>query len=166
MEEKTEHGESNNSLAAWNLVCQPKNKGGLGILDIQIQNTGLLLKFLHNFYNKNDVPWVNLIWTTFYEGAVPHAQDPCGSFWWRDVMSLSDTYRGITQIEVHDGDTALFWKDLWTDQLMMDSHMSDVWKCTWGPRYTSAGYYKLYFENVQVDEAFPMIWKSRCTMKL
>jgi hypothetical protein len=29
---KDEYSESVNSLAAWSLVCKPKNKGGLGIL--------------------------------------------------------------------------------------------------------------------------------------
>ena len=31
------------SMAAWDLVCRPKHKGGLGVLDLKIQNQGLLL---------------------------------------------------------------------------------------------------------------------------
>lgn len=58
---KTENGESCNSLAAWDIVCRLK-KGGLGIINLQMQNMGLLLKRLHNFYNKKDVPWVDLVW--------------------------------------------------------------------------------------------------------
>ena len=34
------------TLEAWHLVCKPKNKGGLGIIDLQVQNDCLLLKFL------------------------------------------------------------------------------------------------------------------------
>jgi retron-type reverse transcriptase len=33
-----------NSLAAWDMVSKPKNKGGLGIINLQIQNSALLLK--------------------------------------------------------------------------------------------------------------------------
>lgn len=91
-------------------------------MDINVQNIGLLLKFLHSFYNRKDVPWINLVWSSYYENEVPHAAAPCGSFWWKDVMQLSDIYRGITSVSVGDGRTTLFWKDLWQDQLLMESH--------------------------------------------
>ena len=58
---KTEDGIKCNSLAAWDLVCQPEEKGGLGVLNFKIQNQGLLMKFLHKFCNKQDVPWVQLV---------------------------------------------------------------------------------------------------------
>ena len=104
----TDDGPKAISLAAWNLVCCPKENGGLGIIDLQIQNQGLLLKQLHKFYNSLDVPWVNLIWSTYSEGLVPHASDQCGSFWWRDIMQLATTYRGVTSVEVRDENTVLF----------------------------------------------------------
>lgn len=47
-------------LVAWKTTCRSKEEGGLGIVDLGTQNTALLLKFLHMFYNKMDLPWVNL----------------------------------------------------------------------------------------------------------
>jgi hypothetical protein len=44
---KTYDGEKCNSLAAWDMVCKPKENGGLGILNLRIQNEGLLFKYLH-----------------------------------------------------------------------------------------------------------------------
>ena len=32
-------------------------------------------------------------------------------------MNLSDLYRGITTVQIGKGDTVLFWKDLWNEQL-------------------------------------------------
>src|SRR3954469_11746886 len=46
------------SLAAWDLVCRPKSKGGMGIMNLQLQNKALLIKHLHKVYNKADIPWV------------------------------------------------------------------------------------------------------------
>lgn len=47
--------------AAWiKLVCIPKVSGGLG--NLFVQNESLLLKHLHKFFNKLDIPWVHLIW--------------------------------------------------------------------------------------------------------
>src|ERR1043165_64475 len=59
------------SLAAWDLVCRPKNKGGLGILNIQAHNEALLMKHLHKFYNHDDVPWVSLVWDAYYHHLIP-----------------------------------------------------------------------------------------------
>jgi len=104
---KTDQGEKCNSLAAWDMVYKPKNKGGLGVINLKIQNEALLMKFLHKFYNKLDIPWVQLIWDTYYHQKIPHAMDPVGSFWWRDVLKLTPTFRGISRINIVCGTTAL-----------------------------------------------------------
>jgi hypothetical protein len=49
------------ALVAWKKNCRPKTQGGLGVLDLNIQNKALLLKNLHKFYNRHDIPWVQLI---------------------------------------------------------------------------------------------------------
>jgi len=46
------------NLAAWSMVQQPKDKGGLGVLNLRLQNDALLLKQLHKFYSKQNIPWV------------------------------------------------------------------------------------------------------------
>jgi hypothetical protein len=43
---------------AWKVVCRDKKEGGLGIIDIKTQNEALLIKQLHKFFNKADIPWV------------------------------------------------------------------------------------------------------------
>ena len=119
---KTAYGVKHNSLAAWPMVCRPKSSGGLGILDFKVQNEGLLQKFLHKFYNHCDLPWVELIWNSYYTSRIPHATDLCGSFWWRDVSKLMPMYRGITQVNVNNGATTLFWKDMWLDEILAETH--------------------------------------------
>jgi hypothetical protein len=49
------------NLVAWPTVMKPKEKGGLGVINLRLQNDALLLKQLHKFYNKVDTPWVSLI---------------------------------------------------------------------------------------------------------
>jgi hypothetical protein len=48
-------------MAAWKLVTRPKKKGGLGILKLRVQNDALLMKNLHKFFSKANLPWVKLI---------------------------------------------------------------------------------------------------------
>jgi hypothetical protein len=100
------------SLAAWDMICKPKLKGGLGIVDFQKKNDALLV--LHKFYNsKRAIPCVKLIWSTYCEFDVPHAAKLCGSYWWRDVATLMDKYRSVVRPEVKSGETVLFWTDEW-----------------------------------------------------
>ena len=59
------------NLAAWNLVMKPKDRGGLGVINLTLQNEALLLKQLDKFYKKKDVQWVKLIWNKYYQEGVP-----------------------------------------------------------------------------------------------
>jgi hypothetical protein len=36
-----------------------------------------------------------------------------GSFWWRDIMSLTDNYFMLASCEANMGDTMHFWRDTW-----------------------------------------------------
>ena len=74
------------NLAAWDLVRRPKNKGGLGVINLSIQNDALLLKQLDKFYRKENIQWVNLIWQKYYIDVVPHLAKEKGSFWWKDIL--------------------------------------------------------------------------------
>jgi hypothetical protein len=75
-----ESNRKNKPLVAWKKCTKPK-KGGLGVINLRAQNRALLLKHLDKFYNKADIPWVNLIWNTYYfEGEIPHASREKGSF--------------------------------------------------------------------------------------
>ena len=104
------------------MIWKPKECGGLGILNLQVQSDALLLKFLHKFNNHWDLPWVELIWNTYYTTKIPHATDPCGSFWWRDVSKLMPVYRGISNVIVRNGSSALFWKDVWIGDVLAETH--------------------------------------------
>jgi hypothetical protein len=55
-----------NAKAAWPLVTTSKKDGGMGVLDLKTHNEALLLKNLHKFFNKADIPWVKLIWEKYY----------------------------------------------------------------------------------------------------
>jgi hypothetical protein len=99
-----------NPLVAWSKVTTPKEKGGLGLKNLRVMNEDLIIKHLHMFYNKEDVPWVQLIWNTHYvNGLVPHASLEKGSFLFRDLMKFADHYRGIAMAKTGSGDIVMLW---------------------------------------------------------
>jgi hypothetical protein len=73
-------GTNLSSLAAWKLITKPKLNGGLGVIRLRLQNDALLMKNVHELFTKADLPWVHLIWSTYYsDGKVPR-QTMKGSF--------------------------------------------------------------------------------------
>jgi hypothetical protein len=106
------------SLMAWDLVCRPKSKGGMGVTNLSAPNEALLLKFLHNFFNKENIPWVHVIWRS-YNNSTPQETNISSSFWWRDIIKLCSKFKRIVSCSIASGDTALFWSDNWTTDLLM-----------------------------------------------
>jgi hypothetical protein len=100
----------------WKKVTRPKMKGGLGVIKLRIQNETLLLKNLHKFFNKVDLPWVQLIWAQYYPNGKVPSQIPKVSFWWRGMLRLLTHYKGLAYEVAGSGHTILFWKDLWNRQ--------------------------------------------------
>jgi hypothetical protein len=77
---KSESNARSKPLVAWRKCIRPKRKGGLGVINQKSQNVALL-NHLDKFYNRKDIPWVKLIWDTYYSnGEIPHASGPKGSF--------------------------------------------------------------------------------------
>lgn len=101
------------NLVAWETVMKPKEKGGLSVINLRLQNDALLLKQLVKFYNNANIPWVQLIWYRYYTNKVPHTAREVGSFWWKDVLRLHVIFRNIARCEIGDGATVCFWDDSW-----------------------------------------------------
>lgn len=95
------------------MVTKPKEYGSLGVLDLKTQNEALLLKHLHKFFNRANVPWVQLVWEKHNSnGKLPSHIKKC-SFWWRDILNLVDKFKGLASVSVEDGASCLFWEDCW-----------------------------------------------------
>jgi hypothetical protein len=47
-------------LAKWDILCRPKDQGGLGIIDLKIQNKCLLSKWLFKLLNEEGT-WQTLL---------------------------------------------------------------------------------------------------------
>lgn len=101
------------------MACLPKVEGGLGVLDLQTQNECLLLKNLHKFFNRLNIPWVQLIWSCHYNAnRLPQASGPVrGSFWCRDVLKLLSKFKSFAVLLVRDGATCFLWHDPWNSTI-------------------------------------------------
>jgi hypothetical protein len=83
-------------LTAWKMVTRPKMKGGLGVVRLRLQNEALLMKKLHIFSSKQDLPWVKLVWDKYYKNGKLPDHRMKGSFWWKGILKLLTQYKGIS----------------------------------------------------------------------
>lgn len=82
------------------------------------QSEALLIKHLHEFFNKEDIPWVSLIWEKYYDNGRLPGELKKGSFWWRDVIKLLDKNKGMANVQLNNGKSFHLWEDLWENELM------------------------------------------------
>jgi hypothetical protein len=103
-------------LVAWETACKPNIQGGLGIIEIEKQNDALLMKHLDEFYNNADTPWVTLTWSKFYSNTQtpPQARSPVGSFWWKEILKLFNTFKTFSTCNPIMSNSDMFWAETWT----------------------------------------------------
>lgn len=101
------------AMVAWSVVCRPKNQGGLGVYNLNVQNKALLLKNLHKVYNRHNIPLVNLVWETYYSNGQLPGQQMVGSFWWKANLKLVELYKSLAKCNIGDGKSAYLWTDQW-----------------------------------------------------
>ena len=57
-----------------------------------------------------------MVWEMHY----PNGKFPCnakkGSFWWKDILKLLETFKSLSKVNVQNGQTCLFWQDNWMQQ--------------------------------------------------
>jgi hypothetical protein len=71
------------------------------------------MKNLHKFFNKKDLPWVNLVWEKHYKNGKLPNHTRKGSFWWKDNLKLLNKFKSSTVITVENGQSCIFWTDNW-----------------------------------------------------
>jgi len=102
------HGSS--SLVAWDRVRHGKAQGGLGIKDLGLQNSCLLVKLLHTLFAGEDSSWA--LWARQHVNMVSLEGDLQGHHW-EALRELLPLYRAITTISIGNGRNTSFWHDVW-----------------------------------------------------
>ena len=101
-------------LTKWNLVCRPKDQGGLGISVLEEQNKCLLSKWLFKLLTEEGV-WKEIL-VNKYLGGKPLSQvqvKPMDSPFWKGIMKVKDDFFKRGRFTVGNGEQIQFWEDSW-----------------------------------------------------
>lgn len=98
------------SMVAWAHVCDTKDMGGLGLKDLGIQNTYLLVKMIHKLHSNNASSWARWVQQN---ACVASLTGNLHGNHWETLRALLPLYRAITTVRIADGTTTSFWFDVW-----------------------------------------------------
>jgi hypothetical protein len=83
-------------LTRWNIICQPKDQGGLGILNIDVQNRCLLSKWLFKLINEDGL-WQNMLRRKYGN-----------SHFWSGLMRVKESFMSLGHFKLNSGENIRF----------------------------------------------------------
>lgn len=104
------------SKVSWNIVCLPKDEGGLGLRDIGRWNKTLCLKLIWLLFSNTDSLWAE--WTREYrlkgENLWAIDESKTTSSTWKSILSLRHLASRFLRPKLGNGRIISFWYDCWT----------------------------------------------------
>lgn len=88
-------------------------------MDLKKHNEALLMKMLYKFFNKQDLPWVQLIWDNRYKNGMLPPGGWKGSFRWIDILKTLPAFIEIAKIKTGNGSIVRLWQDKWSNTTIL-----------------------------------------------
>jgi hypothetical protein len=101
-------------LDKWHIICRPKEQGGLGILDLDIQNKCLLSKWLYKLINE-DGAWQQLLQNKYLStmSITQVGKKPGDSQFWTGLMNVKNQFLTFGNFRLQNDTQIKFWEDIW-----------------------------------------------------
>jgi hypothetical protein len=101
-------------LARWSILHKPKSIGGLGIVDLDLQNKCLLSKWIFKLINEEGL-WQEILMKKYVKNkTLSQVRRKNGdSQFWSGLMEVKDLVLERGRFKVQDGAQTRFWEDLW-----------------------------------------------------
>jgi hypothetical protein len=108
----------------WDQICLPRDKGGLGVKNLELFNLALLSKWKWRMLSDVEAMWMSLIRFRYGHppsrllGDVLHSNSIKESIWWKDIVDsgrgfVDDWFRSNAACIVGNGKNIGFWKFKW-----------------------------------------------------
>ena len=99
-------------ITKWNVVCRPKDQGGLSVQDLQVKNKALLSKWLFKLLTEDGV-WQTMLRNKYLgQKALSQAYwKPGDSHFWAGLMAVKKHLFCFGSFAIKDGSEIGFWED-------------------------------------------------------
>jgi len=116
-------------LVRWPIIYQPKEQGGLGIQNLEIQNKCLLNKWLYKLLNEDGI-WQELIRNKYIKNKTLSqvTKKPGDSHFWMGLMGVKEQFLRLGRFKVSDGSQIRFWEDRWLGRVLLKEVYPSLYK--------------------------------------
>ncbi|GJX03941.1 hypothetical protein Tco_0189857 [Tanacetum coccineum] len=101
---------------AWSSICKPKDRGGMGLKNLQTWNYALLAKHVWNIATKKDSLWVKWVHSVKLRGkSIWDVKEESNDSWgWKNLLEIRDQIKDKVIYKVGDGSKTSLWFDNWS----------------------------------------------------
>lgn len=101
----------------WDVICRPKDQGGLGVEVLHLKNISLLSKWLYKLMNEG--VWEEIIQNKYLKTKTLSqvTAKPTDSPFWKGLMNVKDEFFKRGSLVVGNGQNTRFWEDTWLGDL-------------------------------------------------
>lgn len=101
--------------AAWDTVCRDKDRGGLGVKNLALQNRSLLSKFWSKLHQSSTTSWQHWFLRCYGPAAGRDLGDAhyLDTPTWSMLLQVLPDFRRCTRTIIGDGASTSFWFDHW-----------------------------------------------------
>lgn len=104
-------------LIKWQKVCEKKEKDGVGLKNMLLQNKALGAKLVWKVHTHPKLKWVKIVKAKYLDNEeynfLKEKSLPNGSCIWNFIKHSRDLIMDYLTWEVKSGEDALFWEDSW-----------------------------------------------------
>lgn len=146
-----ENGKQMYHMVSWDNIYQPKEVGGLGVINTKIMNWCLMTKWARNILTGQGGLWLDIFTRKYLvQGAVEFRRNIKLSQFARDVRKVQPLLRLGTKFILHNGKATCFWLDIWCDDdrfrdlflsrfaiaTHQDAKVANIWRHgQWAPQF-------------------------------
>jgi hypothetical protein len=116
-------------LAKWSILCQTKDHGGMGIMNIVVQNECLLSKWLYKLINEEGL-WQDLLRNKYMQHkSIGHVQrKPEDSYFWSGLTRIKECFLEHGTFIINDGTNTRFWEDRWIGVVPLKQQFPNLYR--------------------------------------
>uniref|UniRef100_A0A8I6YHT0 Uncharacterized protein n=1 Tax=Hordeum vulgare subsp. vulgare TaxID=112509 RepID=A0A8I6YHT0_HORVV len=97
-------------LARWDMICRPKDQGGLGIENLEVKNKCLLSKWLYRISTETEGMWIQILRNKYLTSRTLAQATirPNDSPFWKGLMRIKSNFFQMVKFVVGDGTLTRF----------------------------------------------------------
>jgi hypothetical protein len=120
-------------------LCRPKDQGGLGIIDLWIQNKCLISKWLFKLLNEEGI-WQTLLRNKYLSSkCLSQVQiKPRDSHFWKGLLKAREDFLRCGTFKIKDGSQTRFWEDTWLGSKPLGEQFHNLYNIANYPHATVA----------------------------